>query len=223
MELLGQKVFNMVGIKSADYYYVQEKGCLLSRDLNTDNRMFNCYDLSIMSANTMNQVMSGLDRLSIKDGYKVDKVKLQVEIMHFIDILFSNIDRHLNNYGVYIKDGVGTLCVFDNGLLLEYFDCITKPQSCITDKMFFCKIVEFEHFLKKLPLKLRLQLYKVYLMFTPSFVSELVNSVEKESIIKLNSKKSTLMKYYKNYLLIGMVINKYIDYSDRKEIVKLYK
>ena len=46
---------------------------------------------------------------------------------------------------------------------------------------------------------------------------------EQESGIKLNSKKSTMMKYYKNYLLIGMVINKYIDYSDRKEIVKLYK
>ena len=55
--------------------------------------------------------------------------------MHFIDMLFSNVDRHIYNYGISIdENNNGCLVVFDNGLFLDYFDKIVKPPSTINVK-----------------------------------------------------------------------------------------
>lgn len=209
MELLGQKVFNMVGIKSADYYYVQEKGCLLSKDLNTDNRMFNCYDLFIMRANTMNQVMSGLDRLSIKDGYKVDKVKLQVEIMHFIDILFSNIDRHIGNFRFYIyEDGELELVLLDNEYFLQNFKIATRPMVCsddeIEEKDFMCVSKRYEamKFFEIISDELRALIPKYLELFSPDRVEVMLNTIEEEQCLGWPLKRYSLRQYKKNYKMV---------------------
>ena len=225
-ELLGKKVFDIVGIKCPEYKYYKDLYCVVSEDLNTFGKFTYMSDFPfIVDDTTYRRISFGiLVEAVCKYFNNKDDVYYQVVVMHFIDILFSNIDRHLNNYGVFIdENNNGSLAGFDNGLLLDNFDCITKPQSCITEKMFFSKIVECEYFIKKLPLEYRLKLYELYLKFTPSFVKELMEEVDNESGINFKAKKSTLLKYYKNYLLVGMVMNKYISHSDKKEIVMMRK
>lgn len=209
MELLGQMVFNMVGIKCADYYYVQEKGCLLSKDLNTDNRMYNCYDLLIMRTNTMNQVISGLDRLHIKEGYRVDKAKLQVEIMHFIDILFSNIDRHISNFRFYIHEtGEVELVVLDNEYFLQNFEIATRPMACGDDEideqdfMGVSKKYEAMKFFESMSDELRELIPKYLELFSPERVEVMLNTIENEQCLGWPLKRYSLRQYKRNYKMV---------------------
>ena len=224
-EMLGKRIFDIAGIKCPDYKYYKELHCVVSEDLNSFGKFIYMSNFPfIVEDTTYRRISFGILVDAVCNYFdNKDEIYYQVAVMHFIDILFSNIDRHLNNYGVYVKENKGILSVFDNGMLLNNFDCITKPQSCISDKMFFTKMIECDHFIKNLPLKYRLKLYELYLKFTPDFVKELIDNLENESGIEFISKKSTLLKYYKNYLFTGFVLSKHTNMCDRREIVKLNK
>ena len=218
MELLGKKVFDMVGIKSADYEYVQEKGCLLSKDLCCDKPMFSCYDLFIMKANTLKQVYDGLDNLSYRFDYgmeyKVDKVKLQIEIMHFIDILFSNIDRHISNFGFYIHDnGEVELVLLDNEYFLQNFKIATRPMACGDDEMDsndfmgVSKRYEASKFFESMSDEMKELVSKYLELFSPERVELLLNTIEEEQCLGWPLKASSLRQYKKNYKMICKLLN----------------
>jgi hypothetical protein len=218
MELLGKKVFDLVGIKSADYEYVQEKGCLLSEDLNCDKHMFSCYDLFIMRANTLKQVYDGLDNLTyrLNNGieYKVDKVKLQIEIMHFIDILFSNVDRHISNFGFYLHDnGEVELVLLDNEYFLQNFKTATRPMSCGDDEiesqdfMAVSKKYEATKFFESMSDEMKALVSKYLELFSPERVELLLNTIEEEQCLGWPLKASSLRQYKKNYKMICKLLN----------------
>lgn len=209
MELLGAKVFDLVGIKHAEYEYVQEKACLLSKDLNTYERLYSCYDLYIMRANTLDQVMSAMDKLGIQCGYDVSKVKLQIEVMHFIDILFSNIDRHISNFGFYLyPDGLVELVVLDNEYFLQNFKIATRPMACGDDEieeqdfMGISKRYEASKFFESMSDELRELIPKYLELFSPSRVEVMLNSLEDEQCLGWPNKRYSLRHYKKNYKMI---------------------
>jgi len=213
MELLGKKVFDMVGIKSADYQYISEKGCLLSRDLNCDKPMFSCYDLYIMRANTLKQVYDGLDNLNYRFNngleYKVDKVKLQLEIMHFIDILFSNVDRHITNFGFYIHgNGEVELVLLDNEYFLQNFKTATRPMACGDDEMdsndfmSVSKRYEATKFFESMSDEMRELVPKYLEMFSPQRVEVMLNSIEEEQCLGWPLKGYSIRHYSRNYNMV---------------------
>ena len=224
-EMLGKRIFDLVGIKCPDYKYYKELYCVISEDLNSCGEFIYMSNFPFIVDDTTYRRISFeiLVDAICKYFTNKDEVYFQIVVMHFIDILFSNVDRHLNNYGVYSDGKIGSLAVFDNGLLLDNFDCITKPPTCVTEKMLFTKMIECDYFIKKLPSEYKFKLYELYLKFTPSFVKKLIEELEKESGIEFKTKKSTLLKYYKNYLFTGIVLNKYTSMFDRKEVVQMTK
>lgn len=223
MELLGKKVFDLVGIKSADYKYIQEKGCLLSKDLNGDKYFYSCYDFYIMRANTLEQVMNGLDRISIKEGYNVDKVKFQIEIMHFIDILFSNIDRHISNFGFYLQDDNEVeLVLLDNEYFLQNFKTATRPMACGDDEidsqdfMNVSKSYEASRFFENMSDDLKQVILKYLELFSPERVEVLLNTIEDEQCLGWPLKVSSLREYKRNYKMICKLLHMKKGFSFRK-------
>ncbi len=209
-ELLGKKVFDLVGIKSADYEYIPEKKCLLSRDLNQDGRFYNLYELFIMRATTMKQLFDGLERVQKDTGYKCDNVKLSLEVMHFIDLLFSNIDRHISNFGFYIDEaGNVVLALLDNECFLKYYDKATRPmyveEGERIDSMSFMrtsKKKEAEVFLSNISFELKELIPKYLEMFSPSRVESIITGIEMELGMEFPNKRYNMRKYKRNYSMI---------------------
>lgn len=213
MEILAKKIFDLVGIKCAEYKYVPEHKCLLSKDLNANQRMYKPYDLAMIRANTLEQVMNGLERTNIEKGYAIDNVRLQFEILHFIDILFSNIDRHITNFGFYIKDNSYLeLVVLDNEYFLQNFKIATRPMACGDDEIDsdafigISKKHEASCFFENISNELRELISKYMELFSPDRVLTLINSVELESGLSLKYKKTILKDYKKNYKMINKLL-----------------
>ena len=213
MELLAKKVFDLVGIKCAEYKYIPEYKCLLSKDLNSNRRMYTPYDFGMMRANTLEQVMNGLERTNIEKGYVIDNVRLQFGILHFIDILFSNIDRHITNFGFYIKDNSYLeLVVLDNEYFLQNFKIATRPMACGDDEIDsdafigISKKHEASCFFENLSNELSELIPKYMELFRPDRVLVLINSVELESGLTFKYKKTILKDYKKNYNMINKLL-----------------
>ena len=225
MEIFAKKIFDMVGIKCAEYEYILEHKCLLSKDLNVNQKMYTPYDFGIMRANTLEQVMNGLERVNIEKGYNIDKVRMQFEILHFIDILFSNIDRHITNFGFYIqKDSSLELVVFDNEYFLQNFKTATRPMACGDDEIDsdafigISKEYEVSCFFENISNELSELTPKYMELFSPDRVFTLINSVEDESGLLLKGKKTIVKDYKRNYKMICRMIK----YNKNKRI-SLYK
>lgn len=209
-ELLGKKIFDLVGIKSAEYEYIPEKKCLLSRDLNQDGRFYNLYEFFIMRITTMKQLFDGLDRVEKDTGYKCDNTKFSLEVMHFIDLLFSNIDRHISNFGFYIdKDGNVVLALLDNECFLKYYDKATRPMYVAEgeriDSMSFMrtsKKKEAEMFLNNMSFELKELIPKYMELFHPSRVEVMIQGLEMELEHEFPQKRYNMRKYKRNYSMV---------------------
>ncbi len=205
-ELLGSEVFNLVGIKCPRYYYVKEAYCTLSEDVKKYDEFYNPFELN-MNGYTLSEVKSKLN------GFVTNEEELywQFEIMHFIDILFSNIDRHISNYGFSKReDGSGYLVVFDNADFLKDFEKATRPMAIATndplDFVFTSKQNEAMEFISHLSDKERLYFLKIYEMFSPSRLFSIVRTIEKENGIKLPDKLNIFKSYINNYVMIGSIL-----------------
>lgn len=228
-ELIGKKVFDIVGIKCPEYVYLIDDKKLVSRDLHSlsrfmymdevpdikDDLIWRCITLDIVRESVLKEVRNK------------EEILLQINIMHFIDILFSNIDRHLGNYGMFFdKNKNGYLAVFDNGMFISHLDCITKPLSLTGIKGFNPKGQECEYFLENLPLEHKKIMYEIFIKFTPKVLEKIIDSIEKEYNYKFKLKNKLLREYKKNYLMIYFVINKSIKAEIKKEVseeIKLNK
>ncbi len=207
-ELLGKKVFDLVGIKCPEYKYVKEVHCVISEDVEKWDKYYNPFDLN----------MNGHTLMNVKDKLygkftNSDEICFQVDLMHFIDILFANIDRHVSNFGFSKKeDGSGYLVVFDNAEFLYDFEKGTRPMAIDdSDALLFVftrKQDEALEFFSKLSEEEKQYFLKVYEMFSPMRVLTIINSIEKENSIKLPNKLRVLKDYIKNYIMVGKVLKK---------------
>lgn len=216
MELFAKKVFDMVGIICANYYLLNDN-FIISEDLNKlDNFLYitNLRGIKLRNV-TLDMVRDSLTEIVCNK----EDIKLQINIMHFIDILFSNTDRHTNNYGITIdNNGNGFLVVFDNALFLNYFNSITKPMSCCVYNSSFVKIRECNHFIGNLSELHKKYIYEIFCRFNPDTVIALINNVEREHNIKLQNKGKILRQYTKNYFMINSILRKHINSEIRKDI-----
>ena len=205
-ELLGSKVFELVGIKCADYKYLPQKKCLLSKDLNSEQIMFAPSGFG-MKGTTLFDVYRGIERGKFNNP---EQVKLSIQIMHFIDLLFSNIDRHITNFGFYLdSNNNAELVLLDNGCFLGHYDIATRPlafQMGGIGSMQFMTISKKEEateFFKRMMPEMR-ELVPMYLeLFEPSRVEFMISQIEKEIGMEFPEKKYNMRKYKRNYSMVS--------------------
>lgn len=208
-ELLGSKVFKMVGIKCAEYEYLPQKKCLMSKDLNSERIMYTPSSFG-MKGITLYDVYMGIERGRFNNP---DQVKLSIEIMHFIDLLFSNIDRHSTNFGFYLdSNNNAELVLFDNGCFLSHYDIATRPLAfqvggmSSMQFMSISKKEEAKEFFKRMSPEMR-ELVPMYLeLFEPSRVEFMISQIEKEIGMEFPEKKYNMRKYKRNYSMVSSFV-----------------
>lgn len=200
-ELLGKKIFDLIGIDSPEYLYYKDENCILSTDLKDiyPNLKFSYEMADIRNMNDLYELL--------KQFKNYEELITQVNIMHFIDILFSNTDRHSNNYGFnFNEDGTATLVVLDNEEMLTDFIHATRPVSFPTDNHLcfidYSKEAEYKYFLENLPENQKQTIYYYLRKFDIKTVYSIINDVEKENNFRLKNKRKIFMEYIKNYLMV---------------------
>lgn len=198
-ELFGKKIFDMVGIPSPDYLYIKDKNCILTTDLREKYKNF-------VFANELGDITS-IDVLEevLKQFTNYDELIKAINIMHFIDILFCNTDRHSSNYGFAInEDNSATLVVLDNELMLDDFTHATRPVSFPTNSHFtfleYSKVAEYIYFLEKLPEDQKQIVYYLLKKFDIKTVYSIMTEIETEHKCKFKRKNKIFINYLKNYI-----------------------
>lgn len=141
----------------------------------------------------------------------LNKIYFQIDVMHFIDILLSNIDRHISNFGFSLKeDNTGYLVVYDNADMLNEFDKATRPMSIETTEplsfVFIKKGIEAKEFINNVDEDAYQYFMKIYDMLTPSRLFSMIKVIEKEINIKFPDKIFVYKSYVRNYLMIGKIL-----------------
>lgn len=200
-ELFGKKIFDIIDIPSPEYLYIKEENCILSTDLREKYPNFKlAYEMAdIRNINDLYEL--------IKRFKNYDELIKQVNIMHFIDILFGNTDRHSNNYGFNInEDGTASLVVLDNEEMLFDFIHATRPVSFPTENHLcfidYSKEAEYKYFLESLPEDQKQIVYSYLRKFDPKTVYSIMNEIEKENNYRFKNKRKFFLEYLKNYLRI---------------------
>ena len=203
-------------------YFLEKENCVISEDLNDLPNFQYINDISSVKKCLKSRQIISLDLISnllMDIIYNKDEIKLQVNIMHFIDILFSNVDRHICNYGISIdENNNGNLIVFDNGLFLYYFDKIVKPPSTVNLKYPKERIGEIEYFIKNLSFEHKKYIYEIFCRLTPYNVLLIMDKIEREYNFKFSSKNKLIINYTKNYFILNGLINKFIGNNIRKKV-----
>lgn len=207
-ELIGKKVADIVGIKCPNYYIFWDEQCILSEDLNSYKGFCFAKDIGINNT-TLNDVRECLEKQRDELGRftNVDELMFQVYTMHFIDILFSNTDRHEDNYGFILKDdGKGELVIFDHGDILTHLDIATRPlsfdEASDVDYALYSKVAETSYFFENASEEVMTIVNSLFTAFDVRRISMLFNLVEKEANRKFVHKKEYLKAYKKNYKMI---------------------
>lgn len=200
-ELFGKKIFDSIGIPSPEYLYIKEENCILSTDL---KEKYHNFKFAYQMADIRN--MNDLYEL-LKCFKNYDELITQVNIMHFIDILFGNTDRHSNNYGfVFKEDGTASLVVFDNEEMLFDFLHATRPVSFPTENHLcfidYSKEAEYKYFLESLSDDQKQILYSCLRKFDLKTVYSIMNAIENENNCRFKNKRKMFMNYIKNYIMI---------------------
>lgn len=205
-EILGKKIFDVVGIYCPKYTYLKEQKCIVSEDLNQLLNFKYMKELKFLKSVTLDTVINKVCQIVANKN----EITRELNIMHFIDILFSNTDRHTNNYGLTIDESNNSkLVVFDNGMFLEHLDYVTKPVSSRISSLKNAKASECEAFLNTLTneeLEIILELFN---RFKPENIELILNSIEIEYNFKFNSKNTLLKNYIQNYKQLFYIMYKY--------------
>lgn len=198
-ELFGKKIFDIVGILSPEYLYIKDKNCILSSDLNQTYKRF-------IFASQLNDI-TNINVLyeSLKQFKNYEELITSVNIMHFIDTLFCNTDRHSDNYGFAVnEDNTARLVVLDNELMLDDFTCATRPVSFPTHSHViyrsYSKECEYKYFLDTLSEEHKLLIFYLLKKIDLKTVYFIMNSLERENNCKFKNK--FFLKYVKNYIML---------------------
>lgn len=234
-ELIAKKIADIVDIKCPNYYMVKEANCILiEEESNIKENFYRTSDLKIETI-TLKDIQNILEEQ--RDKYNrftnVEELMFQISIMHFIDILFSNIDRFSANYGFILnEDKSGSLIIFNHQNVLNFFDKATRPVSFpnadALDFTRYSKKAETEYFIEQVPENILEIINKIFSRFTLKTFYLIINSIEKEAKEKFPDKMDVLMKYYKNYRMIGKLLSKKELVNKKsvkkcKEKIKKYK
>ena len=211
-ELLGKKVFDMVGIKCPNYFMFKDEHCVLSEDLNKYNNFYLAEEI-IENVTSINDLKKFFEYQSDKyNRYtNIDQLMFQIYMMHFIDMLFSNIDRYTHHYGFGLnEDATGYLVVFDNGEFLDHFDMATRPVSFPSDDpmsyVLYSKEAECRYFMEHADDEV-MEMVKVILSrFNLRTVRLLMKEIERDTNYKFTCKNRLMLGYLGNYLMIYKVL-----------------
>lgn len=206
-ELFGKKIFDIVGISSADYAFYKKHMCIVSSDLSKK------YDNFKQASNYGDIYNLGELHKIAKQFNNYDELCLQINIMHFIDILFGNTDRHSDNYGFSVdKNNNARLIVLDNELMLEDFYHASRPVSFPTrSHMAFVSYsheAELNFFIEHLSEEQKNMMIYYLQKFNLKTVHMIMNSIEKEHNCKFKEKNKLFYQYIKNYMMIYKIVLK---------------
>lgn len=215
-ELFGKKIFDIVGISSADYAFYKEKNCIVSTDL---AKKYENFKQATEYADIYN--LGELHNVAKKFN-NYDELCIQINIMHFMDILFGNSDRHSDNYGFSVdKNNNARLVVLDNELMLEDFYHASRPVAFPSKShlafVSYSHESEFNFFINNLSDNQRELIHYYLQKFTPKNVYMIMNSIEKENNCKFKEKRKLFYKYVKNYISIYKL---YISSQQTKKELK---
>jgi len=207
-ELLAEKIFDIVGINCPKYYMFKKEHCVLSEDLNKYNNFYAADELTMDIASINNLKDFFEFQFDKYNRFKnIDELMFQINMMHFIDILFSNVDRHTGNYGFCLNDdGTCDLVVFDHGEFLDNFDKATRPVSFPFSNpnsyALYSKECECRYFMENADDNVLEMIRIILSKFNINTVRLLMKEVEKDTNYKFKCKRRLFLSYIKNYLLI---------------------
>ena len=206
-ELFGKKIFDIVGIQSADYTFYKEKNCIVSTDL---SKKYENFKQASHYGDIYN--LGELHKIA-KQFNNYDELCLQINIMHFIDILFGNTDRHSDNYGFSVdKNNNSRLIVLDNELMLEDFYHASRPVSFPTKShlafVSYSHESELKFFIDHLSEPQKDMMIYYLEKFNLKTVHLIMNSLEKEYNYKFKEKNKLFYQYIKNYIMIYKIVLK---------------
>jgi len=212
-ELLSKKISDIVGIKCPNYFILKDENCILIENLNNNDNFYCANSLKgeILTIDVLRKDLE-FQRDKNKKFINVEEIMIKFNILHFIDILFSNINRNSSNYGFILKkDGTGELVIYNNGQILNYFENSTQPLSfpCVSaiDILITSKEEEAKYFIDNVNDEIIEEIDKIYNIFTPLRLSFLINCIEQETNENFQDKDTILLKYEQNYLMIGKLIS----------------
>lgn len=204
-ELIGKRIFDIVGIHCPKYYYLKDKKCVISEDLNKLKNIKFMYELKFLKSVTLDTV---IQRVTEHINNK-EEIIFELNIMHFIDILFSNTDRHTRNYGFTLDEfNNAKLVVLDNGMFLEHLDFVTKPVSSRITNLKNPKRSECELFLENVDSESKKYMIEIFDKLTPEKVEFIINSIDREYSFDFNLKQKLIENYKKNYKNLCFIIYK---------------
>ena len=204
-ELIGKRIFDIVGIYCPKYYYLKDKKCVISEDLNKLENIKFMYELKFLKSVTLDTVIQKVTEYVNNK----EEIIFELSIMHFIDILFSNTDRHTRNYGYTIDElNNARLIVLDNGMFLEHLDYVTKPVSSRITNLKNPKRSECDLFLDNVDLECKKYMIEIFDKLNPENVELIINSIDREYGFDFNLKRKLIDNYKKNYKNLYFIIYK---------------
>ena len=209
-ELLGKKIADIIGLECPNCYMIKDEHCLLSEAVQ-ESKIFK-YAYEFGKIYTLNDLQSALENERDKNGYynNVEEIMNQIYLMHSVDILFSNIDRHEGNYGFSLhSNGTGILVIYDHDDILENLHLATRPvsfpESDGLDYARYTKEAELRYFLEQYPEAPEI-IKQILPKFNPIIIKLIMEKIERETNHKFKCKKKLLKNYLKNYIMINKVI-----------------
>ena len=204
-ELFGKKIFDIVGIASADYTFYKEENCVISSDLVKEYKNFK-QTTSLGEVNNLGQ----LHKIAMQFN-NYDELCIQINIMHFIDMLFGNVDRHTDNYGFSIDEkNNAKLVVLDNELMLHDYYHAKRPVSFPTTSplafVTYSHESEMNFFIHNLSEHQQNLMMHYLKTFNMKNVYMIMRSIERNNKCKFKEKNTLLKNYMKNYMRVYRIM-----------------
>ena len=222
-ELFGKKIANIIGLSCPDYQYITEANCILSKNIKIDHTFFWAHELGI-DGTTLKNIGECLEfqKANYNRFTNVQEIMFQVYLMHFMDIIFSNIDRSIVNFGFKLNDdNTGYLAIIDHGEMFDHFNLATRPLSFEKagnlDYTAYTKVIEFKCFISKMAPELLRVFEQLFLLFEPKKIKLMIEQIETENNLKLFNKKEILKNYKINYKGLSKVLKKDVSLRRKKQ------
>lgn len=217
-ELLGKRLADIFNIKNPyikiqlinkDYYILSESlknlgfKSAFHLGLGSNNRKFNACSL-------------------VDIGCFIDTFPNSLELMfniikvYIYDILFSNDDRSLENWGFCISRNKIEITIMDNeNILNPYYNIVFGNLHASLKYKELTIYEDFELFLQEFG-SIYLNLVAYYFEFiTPSYFNQLVDSIDEENIFNREIKERYKSAYFEHYQSLKSIYDKFLGRRDK--------
>ena len=212
MELVGEQLAKLVGVKCAHYELVKINGYnyLISENLtNQEYEFVTAYDYGLGS-NSLYNIWNWLEQKRVKN---IPIIMNKIIRVYFFDTILRIGDRHNNNWGFLLKnDEIEDVCILDNEQLLfnhtVHMNTNIYMEEIAADIKRIDSIKDLDVFLKEAN-NLYIDAFKeIYEKLNPDNVLNIIKDVcQKEEIDYQYLVEDEYMGYVDYYQRLGEIIN----------------